>query len=58
MLPKAMLIPHSTQYEIALCYNLECISFSSHPSLDESGNERDNRPGIELVFWWQMTRMP
>jgi len=33
MLPRAMLIPHWTQYEVALCYNLEYISFSSRPSL-------------------------
>jgi len=54
MLPKAMLIPYWTQYEVALCYNLEYISFS-HPSQSGSvfegsgsgGNNRDNRPGIK-----------
>ena len=44
MLPKEMLIPYWTQYEVALCYNLEYISFS-HPSLGASLKGRGQQPG-------------
>jgi len=53
MLPKVMLIPHWTQYEVALCFNLEYITFS-RPSLSNLLSTEYLKPSGKCVSRGQM----